>query len=555
MMVGVAHHLFDEGLGLSPLPYAVSARPTEHPRMIFVLRLVAVVENLLLLVHRSRAREEQAHADAGALARDRAVRAQDAEHVRVHLLVRRAQRGEAHAQARAVLNHLVAARPPGLEQERQNPVAVVGVDQTERVQRPALGVRRRAHAPRAALSGQERTHQRPPLRELAVVDHAHARGGAEPRPVRRARQPIQILAQKRVHRGTGMHQRVAQHGGAVAHAVPRLHRRADLFQQQQIRVVVREQKLQLKRHGGFAGEHRPQRGARRRGKLRGALLVALGLRRVGVRGVALGLRLGLHVVRGRQLLGDAVEERLDLVLVQDERDLVRQQSVVLLAVHECRQNRRDALRVVEEHQALTHVQVVDLRGGRLVHLDQRAQSLRAKRARGHQRLARLRGVRQALRGIGRLRHRLLQFIQPARLERDADGLAELRVREAPLEHALDDVNQARVDRLGAILGGVASLDVLVDRFGCWGTEEGRGGGSGRDPGEIRVRSEGFGHPRGEDFFQTAPLCIFGPRRFGNNGSQGKRGRGAGRTEEGPNVVGGLVHVEEGRRRARSSARR
>jgi hypothetical protein len=66
-------------------------------------------------------------------------------------------------------------------------------------------------------------------------------------------------------------------------------------------------------------------------------------------------------------------------------------------------------------------------------------------------------------------------------------LAELRIREASLEHALDDVDQARVDRICAFLGSVASLDVLVDRFGCGGgsaAKRGRNTDSSR--GDVRV---------------------------------------------------------------------
>ena len=89
----------------------------------------------------------------------------------------------------------------------------------------------------------------------------------------------------------------------------------------------------------------------------------------------------------------------------------------------------------------------------------------AELARRHQRLANLRGVREAIRGVGRFRDGLLELVQTARLERHADGLAVLPIGEATIEHALHDGNQAIVD-LALSLGLRALLDVLVDGFCC-----------------------------------------------------------------------------------------
>jgi hypothetical protein len=54
----------------------------------------------------------------------------------------------------------------------------------------------------------------------------------------------------------------------------------------------------------------------------------------------------------------------------------------------------------------------------------------AELARGDERLAAAQRVREVRWRVAAAHHRLLQLVQPARLQRDADGLLELPVREA-----------------------------------------------------------------------------------------------------------------------------
>ena len=227
----------------------------------------------------------------------------------------------------------------------------------------------------------------------------------------------------------------------------------------------------MKVHGELAGEHRAEQ--------RDGLLLLLGtiLLLLGVVLLLLGavLHVGVAVLhlggisRGilrRELGRDFGEKLLNLIFAEGEGDLVRQELIVLLALDEPGEDRRDAVRVVQEHEALAHVQVVVLHVVALVHAHQHREHLAAELAGGDEGLAHLGGVVERLRHVGARVDGLLELVQPLGLERDADGLMDLAVVEAPLEHPLDDGHEPRVDRLLA-RGLLPLLDVLVDRLGCW----------------------------------------------------------------------------------------
>ena len=476
--VAVAHHLLDEGLGLLLAAVRGERQADGAPADdLLVLRLVAVVENLLLLVAGAGAREEQAHADAGTLARDGTVSAEDSEHVGEHLLVAGAERCQTEAEARAVLDNLVVAGAGRLEQKGQDTLAVVGVDETERVQGAALGVGARARTPGAALAGQEGSHQRAALVELPAVNHAHPRRRREPRPVRRPAEPVEVLPEESIHGGARVHQRVAEHGRGVAHGVPGLHRGTHLLEQQEVGGVVRVQKLEVEVDGELAGEHRAEQRDGLLLLLRLLLLVfLLVLLAILHGGVLVGAVLARGILgRGRQLGRDVRKKLLNLILAQGEGDLVRQELILLLALDKPGEDSRYAVRVVQEHEALAHVQVVVLHVIALVHAHQHREHLAAKLPRRDERLAHPCRVVKRLRHVGALVDGLLQLVQALGLERDSDGLVDLTVVEAPLEHPLDDGHEPRVDRLLGF-GLLPLLDVLVDRLGCGcGSGEGSGG--------------------------------------------------------------------------------
>jgi len=81
----------------------------------------------------------QPHREARGLAGDSVVREEHHAQVLVQLLVARCHPGEAEAEARAVLDRLVVVRvAQRLGEVLEDALAVVGVDQPQRVQRPAL---------------------------------------------------------------------------------------------------------------------------------------------------------------------------------------------------------------------------------------------------------------------------------------------------------------------------------------------------------------------------------------------------------------------------------
>ena len=152
------------------------------------------------------------------------------------------------------------------------------------------------------------------------------------------------------------------------------------------------------------------------------------------------------------------EERLHLVVGEVERRLVRDERVVVAAVDEAAEDRGDARRVVEEHEALADLGPVGL-GRRLGEAHEQPQHRVAERAVGDEALRDAQRVAEQRALVGAARDDGLEHVEAARLERDADRLLELARRDGRLNHALDDGDHARVD-----VDGLAALDLAAPQL-------------------------------------------------------------------------------------------
>mmetsp|Transcript_62041 Transcript_62041/g.147836 ORF Transcript_62041/g.147836 Transcript_62041/m.147836 type:complete len:428 (+) Transcript_62041:1394-2677(+) len=416
-----------------------------------MLGLVGVGEHLLKGALRARPQHHQPHGETRSLASDSVVREKDDAQVLVQLLVARGHPSEAEAEARAVLDRLVVVGvAQRLGEVLEDALAVVGVDQPQRVQRPALREGRgRDPGLREVL-----LHHVPRVVDAPLVHHADARGGRELGPVCRPLQPVHVLRHKRVHRGAAVHDRVGEDGRLVGHRVARLDRRLDVVEEEHVGLVVAVQELEVDPDRRLARqdllEFRYLGGKVLLGgadRLRGRLLhlrVAARLRARLARlsahhglGHALGIH-GLLVQRLRQRVPHLAEEVLHVALAEVERDLVRHDLLVdIPALHKLPQQPRDSRGVLEEHPALRDMLVVrDLQLP--VHLHQDLQHLVAEGALGDEGLARLQRVRQRACAVRGRVDALLEFVEAARLEGDADRLLDVALLEAPVEHALHD---------------------------------------------------------------------------------------------------------------------
>eukprot|EP00160_Parvularia_atlantis_P018267 Unigene6672_Nuclearia_a/m.20478 Unigene6672_Nuclearia_a/g.20478 ORF Unigene6672_Nuclearia_a/g.20478 Unigene6672_Nuclearia_a/m.20478 type:complete len:377 (+) Unigene6672_Nuclearia_a:795-1925(+) len=269
----------------------------------------------------------------------------------------------------------------------------------------------------------------------------------------------------------------------MKHRAARLDRRLGVLQDRQVRLVVAEEKLHVQADRQATrqdllnllhlGRHRFRRGL-------ASCLWRSGGGGGSERGVRAGRgrrrRRGHGGARTRQTLAlveeleDLLQELLRRVVVQVEAELVQHQLVVGVAVVQMMQKVGHARSVVEEDEAARDRLVVRV-GERAVQVDQDREHLAAELAAEHERVGDVERVGEHLGDAATALDRLLQHVQPARLERDADGLLELAVAEAALKHALDDVLQARVDRLAGVgrVGGLGlrrlERAVAVDALG------------------------------------------------------------------------------------------
>eukprot|EP00962_Isochrysis_galbana_P031105 scaffold10117_cov111-Isochrysis_galbana.AAC.5 len=179
---------------------------------LLVRRVMRVAEHLFDRLGRGRAQHDQTHRERGRLARHGRVVEEHALELLVQIGVLRPHHCDPDAKGAAVLHDLVGAGvAQRVEQVGADAEAVVGVDDAEREERAALRVGRGRHA-RLRQVGRE---QRERLLDVPAVDHAERGRGRKLGPVGGAREPFEVVPQKGVGGGAGVHDGVCQHDGRV----------------------------------------------------------------------------------------------------------------------------------------------------------------------------------------------------------------------------------------------------------------------------------------------------------------------------------------------------
>jgi len=170
-------------------------------------------------------------------------------------------------------------------------------------------------------------------------------------------------------------------------------------------------------------------------------------------------RLGgsLHEVR------DSRQELWLLVLEQVESDLVRKEDAVRVLGEQVPEDLRHRRWLVQKHQTLADHHPVRLRK-LLVQVDHQPQGLLPELSAHDEVLADVQRVGQEVLVKLTVLRDSPQQVELARVQRDADGLLELPVLEAPGEHPLHDGLEPRVDLnfLPRNLGLLPALHVLVN---------------------------------------------------------------------------------------------
>ena len=133
-----------------------------------------------------------------------------------------------------MLDDLLARVPEALKQELPYIMAMVGVDEPERVQRPALTV----WAPRGPVAREVRCHEGLPLLQLPTMDYPEPCSGPKLGPVGGLTEPVKVLAEEGVHRGARMHVGIGDDSGRVGDAVAALDGSLDVLKDLNVRVVV-----------------------------------------------------------------------------------------------------------------------------------------------------------------------------------------------------------------------------------------------------------------------------------------------------------------------------
>mmetsp|Transcript_19370 Transcript_19370/g.33443 ORF Transcript_19370/g.33443 Transcript_19370/m.33443 type:complete len:204 (-) Transcript_19370:895-1506(-) len=147
-----------------------------------------------------------------------------------------------------MLRDLIGGAPERLQQEGADVRPVVGVNEAQGIQGASLAVRGAG----ASATWQVRAHQCLALLQVAPVDDSQPCCGTELGPVCGTTQPVQVLTQECIHSGACMHECVGEDGGAVSHAVARVHCGLDVLQNLDVRLVVLVEKVKVKRHRGLA---------------------------------------------------------------------------------------------------------------------------------------------------------------------------------------------------------------------------------------------------------------------------------------------------------------
>mmetsp|Transcript_19466 Transcript_19466/g.54719 ORF Transcript_19466/g.54719 Transcript_19466/m.54719 type:complete len:464 (-) Transcript_19466:231-1622(-) len=399
--------------------------------------------------------------EACRLSSDRRVGVQHRLELVVDLGVPRAESAQAEPQARAMLHDLgvlllpTRGAPERLEQKVPHGGPLLGVDEAQSVQRAALRVRAAAAGP----LGHVRGHQGPALAEMPLVDHTEPCSGAELGPVGRARQPVQVLAQKSVDSRASVHQRIGTDSGPVAHAVAALDAGLDVLQDLQVGVVVVVQELQVELDGEVSQQNGPklrlvrrQRPSRRGGGGGGGPAIRL-------HGPLLRRGCGRGCLPFSERLGNRGEKALVAVLEEVKADLESGEPLLVPPFQQLVQDVCQLLTVLQRGEALALAEPFPLLRGLHEPHEHREHLLPVLGAR-QVLLGDTQGVPQGLGRVRRLLHRLFHQVQPLRIQGHPHRLLRLLVAEAPREHALHHALHPPIDlSLRPFL--VAQADVLV----------------------------------------------------------------------------------------------
>lgn len=398
---------------------------------------------------------------------------------------------------------------------------MIRMNQAQRVQATTL----RVSGARSRLLRQIALHQRQRILLVSAVNHAQRSGCRQLRPVRRSRQPLQVVAQELIAGRAAVHERIRDDGRRVAdrHANGLL----GGAQYLQVGMVAADQELQLNVDADLAGQNIDQLldvllvrlfaagqavdgslDLRRGGRLRSSggglcihqqrrtgvtVLGSFGGRRSGG-GQTLTLRAGSGGRRiddrHRCLLGRRLGFAGSALRLVGGRQRRRQRRRRAQRLQHLREELLGGRLVQIERNLVGHQNVVLIGGGQAVQdlrhgqrileedqalhhvhvvghgqasvqADQAAQHSVAESAILDQTHRHLEGVRQHAVNVLGAEDGLLEDVHAARLQRNAERVLVLAIVQTALQHAVDDRLQARIDGL-RFVGRLDDGDALLD---------------------------------------------------------------------------------------------